>query len=276
MLNNKIKYILVLFIILCLSMNAFSAINITEDSNDAPLQSSDSVDIVADDSQNGNQDDNQNGNQGADLNGSQDDNQNGNNQNNNGCTTDSDNSNNNNNKPTFNFNTTGGGSYNRSGSSFNISDILSKFLNMGNNSTNDTTNDTNNTIIIYKIIERKVSDVPEVVTHDNYEPVSYPTVEKISQHVMKRARDNKIISQGDTLRLGDINKLYDSDFTNGHLLVYVDGKLVFNEITADDLSTPILGITDDLVGQHELSVEFTSNADSNSNTNKYTENIIVE
>lgn len=48
MLNNKIKSIFVLFIILSLSMNSFSATDFTDDSSDAVLQSS-SVDKVADD-----------------------------------------------------------------------------------------------------------------------------------------------------------------------------------------------------------------------------------
>ena len=46
MLNNKIKYILVLFIILSLTMNVFSATNFTEDSGNGILQSSDLADEV--------------------------------------------------------------------------------------------------------------------------------------------------------------------------------------------------------------------------------------
>lgn len=90
---------------------------------------------------------------------------------------------------------------------------------------------------------------------------------------MQRLRDNKTISEGNVLTLDGLNKLYDSDFTNGHLLVYVDGKLVFNEITAGDLSTPIFQITDDYIGQHQITVEFTPNG--NSNTNKYTEDVLI-
>lgn len=164
----------------------------------------------------------------------------------------------------FDFgNLTGG---NRSGSTFNfnISDILAKLLGGGDSNSTNATNSTP---------ESKVTDVPAVVSSANYQPVSSSNVEKISQHIIKRTRDNKIVNEGDTLRLDGINKLYDSDFTKGHLLVYVDGKLVFNEITSDDLSTPILGITDDLVGQHVISIEFTPDGDSN--INKYTENVTV-
>ena len=65
MLNNKIKYILALFIILSLSMNAFSATDFTNDS-DVALQSSDSVDEVAADAAGEVADDSEN-NQGDDT-----------------------------------------------------------------------------------------------------------------------------------------------------------------------------------------------------------------
>ena len=90
---------------------------------------------------------------------------------------------------------------------------------------------------------------------------------------MQRLRDNKTISEGNVLTLDGLNKLYDSDFTNGHLLVYIDGKLVFNELTAGDLATPIFGITDSYLGQHQITVEFTHDGDSN--THKYTENVMI-
>ena len=99
------------------------------------------------------------------------------------------------------------------------------------------------------------------------------SVLKQSSHIVQRLRDNTTVSSGDALRLEGINKLFDSDFTNGHLLVYVDGKLVFNEITAGDLSTPIFWITDEYLGQHQITVEFTANG--NSNTNKYTEDVLI-
>ena len=273
MISNKIKCILVLFIILSLSMNAFSATNFTDDSNDVALQSTDSVDKVA--------------NEAADevVADSEDNQEEDNNQNTEQSTTDS-NGTGTSTKPTFNFNSTGTGmnfsGMNFSGMNFSgmngttfggnnssgfdfdsFMDLIKKL--MGGNETN-TTNVTNETV------EPEVSDVPAVATSTSYAPVSHP-VEKQSQHTITRVRDNKIISQGDTLKLEGINKLYDSDFRNGHLLVYIDGKLIFNEITTDDLATPIFGITDSYLGQHQISVEFTP--DGNSNTNKYTEDVII-
>ena len=153
----------------------------------------------------------------------------------------------------------------------------------GDNSTNTTnaTNETNTTAptnvpttAANATVNPEVNDVPKVVTSTSYAPVSQsPTFIGQSSHIVQRLRDNQTISEGNALTLEGLNKLYDSDFTNGHLLVYVDGKLVFNEITADDLSTPIFEITDEFVGLHQITVEFTSNG--NSNTNKYTEDVLI-
>lgn len=268
MMKNKIKFILVLFIILSLSMNAFSATNFTDDSSGAALQSS-SVDEVAADA----------ADDGTD---SQDTNNNGDSD---STTTDEKQS-----KPTFGGNGTGLGfgngtgfggngtgiNFNRSGgnsSGFDfasIMDLISKLMG-GDNATNATNETTNAT----QTVNSQVNDVPKVVTSESYTPVSESPapVEKQSSHVIQRLRDNKTISEGSALKLEGLNKLYDTDFTNGHLLVYVDGKLVFNEITADDLSTPIFWITDDYLGQHQITVEFTANG--NSNTNKYTEDVLI-
>ncbi|AMD16942.1 hypothetical protein TL18_02230 [Methanobrevibacter sp. YE315] len=275
MANDKIKYAVVLLIILCLSMNAFSATNFTDDSSDVALQSSDSVDEVSGDAQ---VDDNQ-----------ADDTQADDSQNKEETSSSSDNSStgtgtgtssgNGSTKPTFNFNGTGTGmnfsgmnftGMNRTGTNYSnmsLDDILDIFKKLmgGDNATNET-NDT---------VNPEVNDVPEVVTSESYQSVSQPADVQLAQHVVKRVRDNKVVSEGDTLKLEGINKLFDSDFTNGHLLVYVDGKLVFNEITTGDLSTPIFGVAD-FIGQHQISVEFTSNDDPNGNTNKYTENVIIE
>lgn len=277
MLNNKIKCILALFIILSLSMNAFSATNFTDDSNDVALQSSNSVDEVAADAADDVTDDTDEDttDQGDDT------------QNNEGTDTnteDTSTTGGDGKTPT----TTGTGIGGRNGTGMNFSgmnfsgmnfsgmngtgmdfsnmsldDILDIFMKlMGGNETN-TTNDT---------VDPEVSDVPAVATSTSYKPVSQP-VEKQAQHTITRVRDNKIISQGDTLKLEGVNKLFDSDFTNGHLLVYIDGKLIFNELTTDDLATPIFGITDSYLGQHQITVEFTANGDSN--TNKYTEDVII-
>ena len=292
MINNKIKYILVLFIILSLSMNAFSATNFTDDSIDVVLQSSDSVDEVAADAAD-NQADDETDDTTDDQTGGQDDtgtgdagtggtSTKGNGTFDFGSLTNS--SGKGNGTSSFDFgsltNRSGNGTSsfdfgsltNRTGngSSFDfgsLMDIFSKL--MGGNNTTNATNTTNPAAETHS----DVSNVPRVVTSTSYVPVSYHPVEKHAQHIIQRLRDNQTICKGDALKLDGVNKLYESDFTNGHLLVYVDGKLVFNEITGDDLDTPIFWITDDYLGQHQISVEFTANG--NSNTNTYTEDVLI-
>ena len=292
MLNNKIKYIIALFIILSLSMNVFSATDFTNDSNVATPQNSPIDEVVGDGA-----DDGTGGDTGADEGSDSQDNKENEN---------SDNTNTDDNKPKTTFGGNGSGfsfgngsgfggngsgfsfgngsgfggngsgfsfgngtSFGGNGSDFDISSLLDFFMKMmgGDNATN-TTNVANETV------NPEVSDVPKVATSTSYAPVSQsPTFEGQSSHVIQRLRDNKTINEGNALTLDSLNKVFDSDFTNGHLLVYVDGKLVFNEITAGDLSTPLFQITDDYIGQHQIKVEFT--ADGNSNTNTYTEDVLI-
>ena len=279
MLDNKIKIILALFIVLSLSMNAFSATNFTDDSGDAALQSSSVDKVAADAADAADADDDSTGDDAGDDTSEGTDNsentntddtsqgkqtfggKNGTGFGGNGTGFGGNGTGFGGNGTGFNFgNMTGRGNNTTDFDISQLLDILMKL--MGGNETN-TTNET---------VNPEVSDVPEVVTSTSYTPVSQAPAEH-SSHIVQRLRDNTTVSTGDALRLEGINKLYDSDFTNGHLLVYVDGKLVFNEITTGDLSTPIFWITDEYLGQHQITVEFTANG--NSNTNKYTEDVLI-
>ena len=253
MLDNKIKYILALLIILILSMNAFSATDFTDDSSDATLQSSPVDEVVGDGADDGAGDQADDSQNNEETNTNTDDTKPGTTSGGNGSGSGS----------SFDFSSLTGGNGTGNGTDFDIAQILDIFSKlMGGNATN-ATNET---------VNPEVSDVPEVVTSTSYAPVSQPA-ESTAQHFVQRLRDNVVVSTGDALRLQGINNLFDSDFTNGHLLVYVDGKLVFNEITAGDVSTPIFWISGDYLGQHQISVEFTPNGTSN--TNKYTEDVYI-
>ena len=253
MLDNKIKYILALLIILILSMNAFSATDFTDDSSDAALQSSPVDEVVGDGADDGAGDQADDSQNNEETNTNTDDTKPGTTSGGNGSGSGS----------SFDFSSLTGGNGTGNGTDFDIAQILDIFSKlMGGNATN-ATNET---------VNPEVSDVPEVVTSASYVPASQ-SAENTAQHFIQRLRDNVIVSTGDALRLQGINNLFDSDFTNGHLLVYVDGKLVFNEITAGDVSTPIFWISGDYLGQHQISVEFTPNGTSN--TNKYTEDVYI-
>jgi len=74
------------------------------------------------------------------------------------------------------------------------------------------------------------------------------------------------------LNLTRLNEIFNQNFINGTLLVYIDGKLVFNGTTTDDLSLIIYDLLDLISGNHEIKVVFTDKA---GNTNNYTANITV-
>lgn len=82
-----------------------------------------------------------------------------------------------------------------------------------------------------------------------------------------------VIYDGTAITLDALNNIFNKSFINGILVVYLDGKVVFNGTTNDDLSTIIMEIIDTSIGQHKLKVEFT---DSNNETNTYVETINIQ
>lgn len=111
---------------------------------------------------------------------------------------------------------------------------------------------------------------------DDYEQESYPSYQKYSSNyrsIDKITVNNRQIQIFDNkLTLDVLNHIFNKDFRNGHLLVYIDGKLVFNATTTDDLLLIIFDLLDLLFGNHEIKVVFT---DNDGNTNTYTENITI-
>ncbi len=85
--------------------------------------------------------------------------------------------------------------------------------------------------------------------------------------------DNRVIPAGNVITLGVLNEIFGQTFTNGHLLLYIDGELVFNGTVDDDLATVILEIIEKFLGKHELKVEFT---DADGKTNTYNKTIMIE
>ena len=95
---------------------------------------------------------------------------------------------------------------------------------------------------------------------------------KVNYPVYKIYKNDKIVSKSNTITINTLNILFCQSFTNGHLVVYLDGKVVFNDTVTDDIYRIILEITSKLLGQHEITVEFTNN---NNQTQSYTENITI-
>lgn len=84
--------------------------------------------------------------------------------------------------------------------------------------------------------------------------------------------DENLITKTNAITIETLNIIFNQTFTNGYLLVYLDGQLVYNATTTDDIYTIILEITNKLLGQHELKVEFT---DNNNNTQTYIKNVTI-
>ncbi|WP_407432718.1 hypothetical protein [Methanobrevibacter sp.] len=108
----------------------------------------------------------------------------------------------------------------------------------------------------------------------NYRPVKNTYYNAASKtYTVTRLSDNQLICKANLFILEYLNKLFNMTFINGHLKVYIDGKLVFEGDTTDDLTQVIFEIIDEYLGEHEITVEFTN---SEGKSNKYSEKIIVE
>ncbi|RAP49991.1 MAG: hypothetical protein BZ138_07065 [Methanosphaera sp. rholeuAM270] len=97
-------------------------------------------------------------------------------------------------------------------------------------------------------------------------------INQANTYTIRLANDNTILYTGNALTLEALNRIFNMNFTNGQLLVYIDGLLVFNQTTTDDIFPVILKQLDKYLGEHEIKVVFT---DSNNHTNTYVENIEI-
>ena len=95
---------------------------------------------------------------------------------------------------------------------------------------------------------------------------SYRVIDKIT------VGNRQIQITNNKLTLGALNQIFNKDFRNGHLLVYIDGILVFNATTTNNLTQIIIDLLSLLLGKHEIKVVFT---DNDGNTKTYIENITI-
>ncbi|MBO7718832.1 MAG: hypothetical protein J6S29_01620 [Methanosphaera sp.] len=91
------------------------------------------------------------------------------------------------------------------------------------------------------------------------------------QKTYKVSADDHVIFEGRYFTVKSLNDIFGQNFTNGHLVVYLDGKVVFNDTVDGDIYTIIFEIIDGLLGNHELKVEFTVGND----TQGYEKNITI-
>ena len=134
-----------------------------------------------------------------------------------------------------------------------------------------------NVTLIIKQDEDNKNSTPKTAYYQNY----YKTTNKqinnrynlhTKAYQYKIYVENNLITQTNAITIQTLNTIFNQTFTNGHLLVYIDGILVYNSTTTDDIYTIILEITEKLLGNHEIKVVYT---DNNNNTRTFTENITI-
>ena len=117
--------------------------------------------------------------------------------------------------------------------------------------------------------QRYTKDTPHHKTMTKHTKTIHSTI--TPSH--KIITDNKVIPADNVLTLGELSEIFNQTFTNGHLLVYIDGKLIYNCTVNDDLTTVILEIIEEYFGKHEMKIEF---MDADGKTNTYNQTIIIE
>lgn len=137
---------------------------------------------------------------------------------------------------------------------FDLNKLLNLF--MKNNTENKTTPDT-----------------PSYNPVPNYSPVKSTYYAAPKVYTVTRLSDNQLICKSSFFILDHLNKLFNMTFINGHLKVYIDGKLVFEGDTTDDLTMVIFEIIEEYLGEHDIKVEFT---DSEGKSNTFEEKVMVE
>ena len=159
--------------------------------------------------------------------------------------------------------------------SFDLNSLL-KMFNITGFNLSDFMNGFDLQKLLSLFMKNNTQDNKTVPDTPSYAPASYTPVKETYNYrtfTVTRLSDNLVICNARFFLLDYLNKLFNMTFINGHLKVYIDGKLVFEGDTTDDLTQVIFEIIEKYIGEHEVKVEFT---DSENKTNTYTEKIIVE
>ena len=136
------------------------------------------------------------------------------------------------------------------------------------------------TVFVLNPVSAKIENVTLFIPSEYKKPTNtYNNVQKVKsikapntiQKTYKVSVKDKLVFEGKYFTIQRLNEIFGQNFINGHLVVYIDGKVVFNGTVGDDISTILFEIIDSLLGNHELKVEFTVGND----TQTYTENITI-
>ena len=119
-----------------------------------------------------------------------------------------------------------------------------------------------------KVVKTTTKDKAKTTTVKNIAPSAAKTF------TIKRANDSSVLYQGDsTVTLDELDKIFGTTFASGQLVLTIDGEVVFNGTVNGDLASVIFDIIEKFLGEHNIKVEFTDDAN---NTNTFEENVIIE
>ena len=129
--------------------------------------------------------------------------------------------------------------------------------------------------------DESIIDYPSNNNLDGYSVKYVKSVKRVG-NVIKSFNDikssynvmvnDKLIFEGRYFTIQSLNDIFNRSFIYGHLVVYLDGRVVFNSTVDDDLSAIIFEIINSLIGNHELKVEYTTDNENQT----YTEYITIE
>lgn len=96
---------------------------------------------------------------------------------------------------------------------------------------------------------------PHIASHNGYDKdVKQNTYKKNTRDEIrlfyKIIHNDKIIYEGNYMMLATLNNIFNQKFINGHLVVFIDGQVVFNDSVTDNISLVIFEIIEKFLGKH--------------------------
>ena len=113
-------------------------------------------------------------------------------------------------------------------------------------------------------------DNPTIYYPKRFNQNTVKNVVKVPKTYEVKVGDN-VVFEGQYFTINSLNIIFGHQFINGHLVVYLDGRVIFNSTVNDNIYTVLFEIIEKYMGTHELKIEFTIGND----TQTYTENITI-
>lgn len=106
-----------------------------------------------------------------------------------------------------------------------------------------------------KVDNGTVSDIKKIVKNYKIKPHSFKKVSKVSYNTIGYNSPNRIIlKQANEVSLSWINNLFNYEFNNKQILIYIDDILVYNGTVSDDSSEVLFSVLEEYMGEHLLKI----------------------